>query len=297
MTESRLKAKQKQQRFALSKQVEGNPFKVGGAFNALGFRHTDFDVGFDPLIMVDHYTMTAPTFGPHPHAGLSAVSIIFEDSTGLFHNRDSLGNDFDIAPGDVYWLKAGSGAYHDEEPRKGAKIHGLQVFVNIPNTQKNDSPESLHIKAEDIPIIKKQDKRIRVLLGSLNGVESHKSPSVPLTILDGNLKTGGHFELALDEGESAWIYAVSGSTQLSIGADTQELYTGNAIALVSGEEGLSFHLSNTRQKAAHFVVFKGKSIDETFYQHGPLIAADYQSMGEVTQRLSRGLFGTIPEKN
>lgn len=70
-----------QRSFKLNKSVIGSPFTIGTSSNALAFRHNSFDIGFDPLIMLEHYTMTAPTFGAHPHAGLSAVSVIFEDST------------------------------------------------------------------------------------------------------------------------------------------------------------------------------------------------------------------------
>lgn len=113
-------------------KVTGNALSVGSGFTGIGFRHSQFEGTMDPIIMVDHYTMTVPTFGAHPHAGISAVSVIFEDSEGKFNNRDSLGNDFDIEAGDLYWLNAGSGALHDEAPRQGAKIHGLQIFVNLP---------------------------------------------------------------------------------------------------------------------------------------------------------------------
>ena len=99
--------------------VYGKPFSVGTGFKALNFTHAMFSGSMDPIIMVDHFTMTEPTFGPHAHAGLSAVSILFEDSEGPFSNKDSLGNDIELMPGDLYWLKAGRGAVHDEKPRPG----------------------------------------------------------------------------------------------------------------------------------------------------------------------------------
>ena len=112
--------------------VEGKQLSIGEGFEAISFKHDLFGGQMDPLVMVDHYTMTGPTFGAHPHAGMSAVSVLFEDSVGQFNNRDSLGNDINLEPGDLYWLKAGSGAVHDEKPLPGAKIHGLQMFVNLP---------------------------------------------------------------------------------------------------------------------------------------------------------------------
>ena len=107
----------------------------------------------DPIIMVDHYTMTSPTFGEHPHAGLSAISLLFEDTVGQFHNRDSLGNDFDMQPGDLYWLNSGSGAVHDEAPREGSKIHGLQIFVNLPAHLRHQDPSSLLVQKDSMPIL------------------------------------------------------------------------------------------------------------------------------------------------
>ena len=80
---------------------------------------------------------------------MSAVSLIFEDSEGRFHNRDSLGNDFDLQPGDLYWLSAGSGAVHDEAPREHSRIHGLQVFVNVPQAQRFNAPSSLLVRKQD----------------------------------------------------------------------------------------------------------------------------------------------------
>jgi redox-sensitive bicupin YhaK (pirin superfamily) len=147
----------------------------------------------DPLVMVDHYRMTESTFGAHPHAGLSAVSVLFEDSEGAFHNRDSLGNDFDMLPGDLYWLKAGSGAVHDESPRTGASIHGLQVFVNLPARMKHDAPESRHVKAQDIPVLETDGYRVRVVLGNSNGISGRGSPALPMTILDGRIGPGSAF--------------------------------------------------------------------------------------------------------
>ena len=78
---------------------KGHYFEVGEGFSAHSFRHTDYAGLMDPLIMVDHYTMSKPTFGAHPHAGLAAVSLLFEDSEGQFRNRDSMGNDFDLLAG------------------------------------------------------------------------------------------------------------------------------------------------------------------------------------------------------
>src|SRR6056297_1170899 len=123
--------------------VDGESLSIGSGFSAQSFRARDVGPAMDPLVLVDHYVMTEPTFGTHPHAGLSAVSLIFMDSDGRFHNRDSLGNNFDLLPGDLYWLSAGRGALHNESPRDGSRIHGLQVFVNVSEALRHEAPSSL----------------------------------------------------------------------------------------------------------------------------------------------------------
>lgn len=280
-----------QSRYKLNNKVVGNPFSIGESFNALTFRHSHFDIGFDPLIMVDHYTMSGPTFGLHPHAGLSAVSVIFEDSIGKFHNIDSLGNDFNLEPGDLYWLKAGSGVVHDEKPREGATIHGLQIFVNMSNMSKGDAPESLHIKAADVPVFEESGARVRLLLGSCNGTNTKQSPSTPLTILDGLLDIDGRFNFVVKEGESAWLYAVSGTLEVEVGTSKVTLDKGTSVSLKSEIGDLKVKISNTGKVRGHFAVLSGRALDENFVQQGPLVAADFCSLNQTIERLNKGLFG------
>ena len=278
---------------SISTITAGVPFSVGQGFEALSFRHSSFAKGFDPLIMVDHYVMTESTFGAHPHAGLSAVSILFEDSVDKFHNTDSMGNDFDLQPGDLYWLKAGSGAVHDERPRPGAKIHGLQMFVNIPNKDKDAQPDSLHVKAGDMPVIEGKGSRVRLVLGDYLGKQSALSPSVPMDILDGQLHLAGEFNFQIKAQHNAWIYAVSGAVTLQLGESELKLQKGESIALENGGAEGSVALINQGSENTRFVIVSAKPLNETFVQQGPLVAANNQEMEAVIARQQAGLFGQI----
>ena len=71
----------------LGKVIDGVTHRIGTAFTALHFSDEMFDGRMDPFLMVDHFVMTGPTFAPHTHAGISAVTAIFEDATGSFLNR------------------------------------------------------------------------------------------------------------------------------------------------------------------------------------------------------------------
>ena len=273
----------------------GNLFKIGSGFNALAFRDNDFSGKMDPLVMVDHYRMILPTFGPHPHAGLSAVSVIFEDSIGPFHNRDSLGNDFDIMPGDLYWLKAGAGVIHDESPRPGSKIHGLQVFVNLPAHKKQSSPESFLVKNEDIKIYQKDGVRARIILGESNGIKSIKSPVQDMTIIDGFLNSHCTFVHQTKPDENSWIYSVEGDLKLLIDSKEINILQGSAVTISNNDtsEGTTLQFINEQSERTHFVLFSALPVGEKYIQKGPFIMSTHEEIIKVESDYAAGKLGSL----
>jgi redox-sensitive bicupin YhaK (pirin superfamily) len=272
--------------------VKGSPLSVGSGFTGVGFRHGQFHGAMDPFIMVDHYTMTAPTFGAHPHAGLSAVTVLFEDTEGKFNNRDSLGNDFDINAGDLYWLSAGSGAVHDEAPREGATIHGLQIFVNLPGRMKHQAPSSLHVKREDMPTLKGQGYRVRLVLGQSNGVETDAASVWPATILDGFADKTSVFDHRIQAGFNAWIYSVEGDIEFHVRGEWFTLRQGESSAIV-GTEGETVTIRGKSSSGSHFAVLSGETINENFVQHGPFAMSTQQEIDEVVARYNAGELGSL----
>lgn len=272
--------------------VKGSPLSVGSGFTGVGFRHSQFYGAMDPFIMVDHYTMTASTFGAHPHAGLSAVTVLFEDTEGKFNNRDSLGNDFDINPGDLYWLNAGSGAVHDEAPREGATIHGLQIFVNLPGRMKHQAPSSLHVKREDMPTLKGQGYRVRLVLGQSNGIETDAASVWPATILDGFADKTSLFEHCIQAGFNAWIYSVEGDIEFHVRGEWFTLHQGESSAIV-GTEGETVTIRGKSSSGSHFAVLSGETINENFVQHGPFAMSTQQEIDEVVARYNAGELGSL----
>lgn len=246
----------------------------------------------DPLVMVDHYVMTEPTFGAHPHAGMSAVSLLFEDSEGLFHNRDSLGNDFDLLPGDLYWLSAGSGAVHDESPRANARTHGLQVFVNVPQAQRFRAPTSLLVRSKDMPVIKTAEYRVKVVLGETSGVRGATSPSTPLTILDGTIQPARAYSYRASDNHGIWLQSVEGSIDVVVGESARQLTHGQAIA-VKVADSTEIAIRNPTQEAAHFVLFDGAQISESFVQDGPFVMGTQHQITDIKAAYEAGRFGGI----
>lgn len=277
---------------AFTDALDGEALSVGEGFDATSFRARAIGEQMDPLVMVDHYVMTRPTFGAHPHAGMSAVSLIFEDSTGLFHNRDSLGNDFDLQPGDLYWLSAGRGAVHDESPRRGARTHGLQVFVNVSQARRFDTPTSLLVRAGDMPVLRQAGYRVRVVLGASNGVRGATSPSTPMTILDGVLQPKGRFEHASQAGRGLWLHAIEGPLTVSRGEASRRLAPGQALA-VNARDGGVIRLANPSNAPAHFVLFEGARIDEPYVQDGPFVMGSEAQIAAIKAAHEAGQLGSI----
>ncbi len=288
-----------QQATADSGALNGEQLTVGKGFVAKSFRARAIPERMDPLVMVDHYVMTEPTFGAHPHAGMSAVSLLFEDSEGLFHNRDSLGNDFDLRPGDLYWLKAGSGAVHDESPRPKARIHGLQVFVNVPQARRFDAPDSVLVRAEDMPVIDAPGYRVKVAMGESNGVGGATSPSTDITILDGTFKPGQpgtQFSHTAAANRGLWIQSVEGSLDIAIDGSRKHLDSGQAIAITTAAVS-TITLTNPATDPVHFALFDGARIAEPWVQDGPFVMGSAEEISDIKAAYEAGQLGSISSKS
>ena len=275
--------------------ADGEPISIGGGFSARSFQARDIGAAMDPLVMVDHYVMTEDTFGTHPHAGLSAVSLLLPDSQGRFHNRDSLGNDFDLLPGDLYWLKAGRGAIHNESPRENSRIHGLQVFVNVPQEFRYEEPSSLLVRQQDMPVLSNSQHIVRVAMGESNGVAGAKSPGLPMTILYGRLVHNGSFEHELTSGRNAWIHAIDGEIDVAVSENDARLRKGQAIAIDNSgsSESITLRVSASNHSQAQFALLDGQAIKEPFVQRGPFAMSSTNEIEAINQAFDEGRFGSI----
>jgi len=276
----------------ISEPISGYDLTVGTGFKAQSFRARDIGETMDPLVMVDHFVMTKPTFGVHPHAGMSAVSLLFEDSEGLFHNRDSLGNDFDLQPGDLYWLSTGSGAVHDEYPRVNARIHALQVFVNVPQAQRFEKPTSRLVRSEDMPVINTAEYRVKVALGESNGVRGAASPSTPMTMLDGTIQPGGCFSHRSATKRGIWVQTVDRSLDVVVGETARHIAPGQAIA-IKIDDSAKIVVSNPSGEPGHFVLFDGAQIGEPFVQDGPFVMGSQEQIANIKAAYKTGQLGAI----
>jgi redox-sensitive bicupin YhaK (pirin superfamily) len=240
----------------------------------------------DPVVLVDHFRMNQPTFAPHPHAGFSAVTYLFEDSDDGFINRDSLGYEGPIEPGALHWTQAGSGVLHEEIPRLAGRVsHGLQIFVNSSAVHKGTAPAVFHLGAAEIPVVAVPGGgRVRVVLGDFGGAASRIGAHTPLSLLDVELPPGAVLEVPVLGGERAVAVVARGS--LHGVAQT------SPHALRFADDGDALHLQAGPQ-GVHLVVLAGTPIGEPIVPKGPFIGTSAADVSEMIHRFQSGAMGTL----
>jgi hypothetical protein len=148
--------------------IEGAGVKLRRAF---GFGNTG---DFDPFLLLDDFRNEHPEdylagFPWHPHRGIETITYVL---SGTVQHGDSLGNRGAMGPGDVQWMTAGSGILHQEMPKgdEHGRMHGFQLWANLPKALKMTDPRYQDILAKDIPEVVDDDgTRVRVICGDFWG--------------------------------------------------------------------------------------------------------------------------------
>ncbi|WP_300752103.1 pirin family protein [Janthinobacterium sp.] len=271
--------------------VAARTMPVGTGCTIAQFRHETFHgAAMSPFVMVDHFHMWQPTFDVHPHAGFSAVTLMFEDSRGDMLSRDSLGHRSQFGAGDLHWTLAGSGILHTQLPvGEEAHIHALQIFVNLPARLKNLAPDSFCVPGKQMPIIGKAGVRVRIVAGQVGPLVSPARTPTPVLMLDIKLQSIAEpYQVDLPAGWNAWIHVVSGILDINAGI---RLQAGQAIC-ASSEQAGQFSLSTPEE--VHCVLLAGPHIDEAVVTHGPFVFESKASLQQALERLQAGHFGTVP---
>lgn len=233
-----------------------------------------FDGRMDPLLMVDEFVMTGPTFAPHLHAGISVVTVVLEDSIGDFLSRDTLGLEVQLKAGDLYWLAAAGGAAHEEKPGDDARIHALQIFVDLPKCLKTQPARAIHIQANDMVSLQEPTHRVRDLLARSNTIRGAGGMPEEMLMLDGVLDSGGIFEHQLGDNLQALIYAISGDLCVRCDGDRRHLSAGQATTIGAG---VAIKVVLEAGQSAHFVLLSAKPLGESL-KPVPLITANTEDV-------------------
>jgi redox-sensitive bicupin YhaK (pirin superfamily) len=243
----------------------------------------------DPFLNLDDFHMREATFPPHPHAGFSAVTYLFEDSAGSFQNRDSRGNAQRIGPGAIHWTEAASGVVHEEVPTvPGVDSHGLQMFVNLPVERHTTDPRALHLDAHEVPTLEPSPGvRVRVLAGAWGNTPSPLSVVPAVTFLDVHLAPGATVQVPAAKGQTAFAMAISGAGRA--GRDTA--FAAHEAVRFDDDAGV-VELSTTSQPL-QVLVGIGTPLGQPVLWRGPFALTSLDGLEDARRRYAKGAMGHL----
>jgi len=174
-----------------------------------------------PFVFFDHMGPAefAPGTGvavrPHPHIGISTVTYLFE---GVIQHKDSLGFDQPITPGAVNWMTAGRGIVHSERSpedlkARGSRLHGLQLWLALPEASQEIEPAFVHHPADTLPVARGEGWWMTLIAGSAYGEQSPVETVSATLYLAGELDEDSELELPGGHTDRA-LYVLSGEIEV-----------------------------------------------------------------------------------
>ena len=262
---------------------------AGGAFSVKALDLAGAGDSASPVIVLDDFRVRGRPFPPHPHAGFAAVTYVFEDSPAGLRSRDSLGNDVVTGPGGIVWTQTGSGLIHEELPAdSNLELHGLQIFVNPSSKNRLAAPQMLRLEGHQVPEWRSEDgDRVRVLVGSFQGVSSALVPLEPFHLLDVELQ--GQISFDFPNAYNAVVYVVDGSVRVLADERRQALSGGTAVAL----GGTGGRVSLAALHPTHLFVLSGPLIDEPLVVHGSFMMNTRSQIDAAINRFQSGKMGHL----
>jgi redox-sensitive bicupin YhaK (pirin superfamily) len=270
--------------------LEGAGFLVHRPFPTPELDHVD------PFLLLDE--MGPSDLGPgeargapdHPHRGFETVTYLL---SGRMQHRDSRGNQGRLGPGDVQWMTAGSGVVHSEMPEpafaaRGGRMHGFQLWVNLPRRDKMMPPRYQEVRAEQIPVARSDDGRVtvRVIAGESLGKSAVIDTRTPIQYLDVELSGGGELVQPVPTDFNAFAFVVSGR-----GAFGRDETTGGAHDLVLfRDDGDAARLA-APQGPVRALLVAGRPIGEPVARMGPFVMNTRAELIEAFQDFQSGRFG------
>tara|TARA_B100000579_G_C22809746_1_gene844537 strand:+ start:994 stop:1830 length:837 start_codon:yes stop_codon:yes gene_type:complete len=243
---------------------------------------------FDPFLMLDEFGSENKDdyiagFPPHPHRGIETVTYML---AGDFEHKDSLGGQGRMRAGDVQWMKTGSGIIHSEMPAmKEGKLHGFQLWINMPANQKMSKPEYHYIDSDKMNIHKDKDKSVKIIAGKFENFEGPiKKHYVEPIYFDIELEKDKNFNYKLPLTHNTFIYLVNG--EIKIGEKKHnKIKNSNLILLNKGELLQVFALSK-----AKFLLIAGKPIGEEIARGGPFVMNTKEEILNAIKDYNNGTF-------
>lgn len=267
--------------------VEGDGFVVRRPFPTTSLGHVD------PFLLFDH--MGPVEFAPgegvgtpwHPHRGFETVTYLLD---GDAEHRDSLGNHGHMEAGDTQWMTAGSGVLHKEGPSAaaqatGGRMHGLQLWVNLPAAEKMTPPRYQDLRAAENAVDELPGATVRVIAGDLFGLSGPGRTRTPISYSHVTLDAGATVRTALPEGHNVLVYPMIGAFSID-GTRVDE----GILAVVQHTAGDELELRGEADRS-EVILLTGEPIGEPVVRYGPFVMNTEDEIRQAFADFERGRFG------
>jgi len=228
--------------------------------------------------------------GWHPHRGFETVTLAWQ---GAVAHRDNAGHAGIIGPGDVQWMTAGRGIfheeYHEEEfTRRGGQMHMMQLWVNLPKKDKGAAPGYQPITDADIPRVPLAGGgEVRVIAGAYQDARGPAHTFTPITMLDVMLQPGARLPVSLPAAHNALAVVAEGRVQ----AGGATAGAGELVLFANDADKLEL----TATEASHVIILAGQPLNEPVVAYGPFVMNTFDEIRQAFVDVNAGKFGPVPQ--
>ena len=253
---------------------------------------------FDPFLLLDE--MGPMDLGPgqakgapdHPHRGFETVTYML---SGEMQHKDSRGHAGRLTPGDVQWMTAGAGVVHSEMPsaeftRTGGRMHGFQLWVNLPKRDKMMKPRYQEIPGSQIPKVASADGlvSVSVIAGEAMGQKAVIETRTPIVYLHYSIKPGGVVTQQVSSTYNTFAFIVDGEGLF--GAERERAKDGQMVLFA--QDGDEVRIENPGNTTLDVLLIGGMALNEPIARYGPFVM---NTEGEIRQAFEDFRLGRMGE--
>ena len=275
--------------------LEGEGMLVRRPFPKSTFSHFDPFLLLDELGPVDIAPGQAKGAPDHPHRGFETVSYVLE---GRLEHKDSQGHAGQLGAGDVQWMTAGAGVVHSEMPerefaRTGGRLHGLQLWVNLPRRDKMMKPRYQEISAEQIPTAQSDDGLVTVkaIAGEALGVKSAIATQTPIMYLHFTLQPGATVVQPVPKEYNAFTYVLDGEGLF--GADKERAEDGQMVLFAQDGGEVTLANPSDARSPLDVLLIAGVPLNEPVVRYGPFVMNTEAEIVQAIEDYRNGRMGSI----
>lgn len=266
------------------KVVRGQNAVDGAGVHLVRVLGRDTAAEFDPFLLLDSFDSRNPEdytkgFPMHPHRGIETITYLVK---GELIHEDSLGNKGRIEDGGAQWMTAGSGIMHEEMPQASERMLGIQLWLNLPGTEKMAEPNYFDIKKENIAVIEKDGYKVRILSGEFEGIQGSKTRHVQVAFFDVTLKSGNEIIIPAKSRETTLIFLLEGDCTIA----GKSYYEKSAILFGEGDE----IQVNAADKSSRFLFIQGPPLKERIAWGGPIVMNTKEELNLAFEELNTNKF-------